>query len=270
MLSLHILIVDDDEWNVAYLTEVLAANGFNNIAGLNDPREVAGYVQKTWPDVVLLDLHMPYLDGFEVLAYLRDAVPVNGFLPVLIITADTDRELRSRAFVEGAFDFLRKPFDELEVVCRVSNLVSSRLLHLQAQERALEVRDAVELRWKITEELNLSTARLATLADGLADAALIEDENLQLVFCNAAFCRRASVSGALAPLNGLGWTGVAARLGLKDPAAFLARASAIRRAGRAVTEEPWPLQGGESLLASYMPVAANDEPRGGVWLFGTP
>ena len=269
MLPLHILIIDDDEWNVAYLTEVLAANGFNNLGGLTDPREVEAYVQSTWPDVVLLDLHMPYLDGFEVLAYLRDAVPANGFLPVLIISADDDKDARSRAFVEGAIDFLKKPFDELEVVSRVSNLVSSRMLHLQVQERSLELRNAIELRWKVTEDLNLAEARLASLADGLTESALIDDENRQIVFCNAAFCRLASVSGALGPLNGLGWQGIAARLGFHDCTGFLARAEAIHRSAHAVSREPWELAEGGSLLLSYIPVAANEEPRGGVWRFAS-
>ena len=86
------------------------------------------------PDLVMLDLHMPKVDGFAVLKQLRESEPAGEFLPVLVLTGDNSSEIRSQALKAGATDFLGKPIDHTEVTLRIKNLLQTRILHRQARE----------------------------------------------------------------------------------------------------------------------------------------
>src|SRR5207249_4554250 len=94
------------------------------------------------PDVVLLDLMMPELDGFQVMRMLREAVPPDDYRPILVLTADVTEEIKHRALTGGAKDFLTKPFDVEEVLLRIGNLLETRRLHriLRGQNEVLEER----------------------------------------------------------------------------------------------------------------------------------
>jgi len=135
-----ILIVDDQEPNVDILTGLLEYQGYTHIISTTDSRQVIDLVRAHEPDLILLDLLMPHLTGFEVLQLLREEVTAQNYLPVLVLTADITAETRKLALTNGATDFLTKPFDLIEVGLRIKNLLATRMLHkqLQSQNQLLE------------------------------------------------------------------------------------------------------------------------------------
>lgn len=140
-----LLIVDDERANVDLLEALLESDGYQRIIGTCDPREVPALVAQHAPDLVLLDLHMPHRHGLDVLADLVSATPAGEYRPVLVLTADATVEARDRALELGARDFLTKPFDAIEVLLRVENLLDTRVLHLDVQ-RAQRRSEQAELR----------------------------------------------------------------------------------------------------------------------------
>lgn len=138
-LHARILIVDDEPANVLLLKEFLTDTS-TEVLGLTDSRQVERSFNEFEPDIVLLDLHMPDVDGQEVLRRLRGPRESLGFLPVVVLTSDTSRLARNSALLLGADDFLTKPLDKTEVVLRVRNLLRMRELfvNLAAANRALE------------------------------------------------------------------------------------------------------------------------------------
>src|SRR6266850_4923019 len=138
----RVLVVDDEEPNVRSLTRILGAAGYGNVLGTTDPRTVADLYRKHDPDVILLDLHMPNLDGLGVLQQLRAIAGPQAYVPVLVLTGDYSPEARRRALSEGAKDFLTKPFEVGEVLLRIRNLLETRYLHreITTQNQLLEKR----------------------------------------------------------------------------------------------------------------------------------
>jgi EAL domain-containing protein (putative c-di-GMP-specific phosphodiesterase class I) len=128
-----VLIVDDAPANVALLTRLLRSADVRQLHGVTDSREAVEVWLQVRPDLVLLDLQMPHLDGFEVMAALRAAAPDGQFVPILVLTADTTPTTRDRALSAGANDFLTKPFDRTEVVLRVRNLLQTGSLYAAVQ-----------------------------------------------------------------------------------------------------------------------------------------
>lgn len=125
----RILIVDDEDANVRLMAHVLQSAGYANLREITDAREVLAEVQEWDPDLVLLDLRMPHIDGFSLLQALREQTSPGEFVPILVLTADAQRETLKRALTAGANDFLTKPLDIDEVVLRVRNLLAIRLSH---------------------------------------------------------------------------------------------------------------------------------------------
>ena len=130
ILKASILIVDDQAANVSLLEQMLRGAGYVSIASTRDPREVCELHCKNRYDLILLDLQMPGMDGFQVMECLKE-IETGGYLPVLVITAKPDHKLR--ALKAGAKDFISKPFDLPEVLIRVYNMLEVRLLHLEAK-----------------------------------------------------------------------------------------------------------------------------------------
>src|SRR5450755_1508800 len=126
IIDASILIVDDQQANVLLLGEMLRDAGYACIASTNDSYEVCALQQKNRYDLILLDLQMPGMDGFQVMEGLKE-IEKDGYLPVLVITAQPDHKLR--ALAAGAKDFVAKPFDLLEVKTRIHNMLEVRLLH---------------------------------------------------------------------------------------------------------------------------------------------
>jgi len=135
ILRASILIVDDQEDNVSLLEDMLRGAGYVSIASTRDPHEVCELYRKNRYSLILLDLEMPGLDGFQVLEGVK-AVETDGYLPVLVITAQPDHMLR--ALKAGARDFISRPFDLAEALVRVHNMLEVRLLHLEAKRRTEE------------------------------------------------------------------------------------------------------------------------------------
>src|SRR6185312_12187088 len=127
-----ILIVDDEKVNIRLLEMILQNAGYMNVFGTTDSRETISLFQDIQPDIVLLDLTMPYMDGYVVMAQLLAKMTVVA-VPILVLTADITTTARHRALKEGAKDFLTKPLDEIEVLLRINNLLENRFrsMHLE-------------------------------------------------------------------------------------------------------------------------------------------
>ncbi|MEI7976582.1 MAG: adenylate/guanylate cyclase domain-containing protein [Betaproteobacteria bacterium] len=131
LLNAKLLIVDDQAANVLLLERLLRSAGYSNISSTQNPTEVLDLHRQNRYDLILLDLNMPEMDGFEVMESLK-GIETEGTLPVLVITAQPNEKLR--ALNLGALDFISKPFDIAEVLARVQNLLQVRLLNLETQK----------------------------------------------------------------------------------------------------------------------------------------
>ncbi len=134
ILNARICIVDDNESNVALLEETLATGGYTSVVSVTDPRKVAELYEAYQPDLILLDINMPYMDGYQVMEQLKE-LDRNDYPPVLVLTAQQDRETRLRSLQSGAKDFLSKPFDHAETLTRIRNMLETRLLHKKVKNQ---------------------------------------------------------------------------------------------------------------------------------------
>ena len=126
ILNASILIVDDQESNVSLLEQLLGEAGYTCVASTMNPQEVCALHRKNHYDLILLDLQMPGMDGFQVIEGLN-TYDADAYLPVLVITAQPGHKLR--ALQAGAKDFISKPFDLVEVKTRIHNMLEVRLLY---------------------------------------------------------------------------------------------------------------------------------------------
>lgn len=124
-----ILVVDDAEANLRLLEELLAKEGFNQVVSTADPLSVVDLYTAFEPDLIMLDLMMPELDGYSILELLSKRIPKNSYLPIIVLTADATIQAKRKALALGAKDFLTKPFDAIEVMLRVWNLLETRALY---------------------------------------------------------------------------------------------------------------------------------------------
>ena len=157
-LDARILLVDDQEPNLLLLKKMLGAQGYVDLTAVSDPREVVPLHTAAPFDLILLDLSMPHMDGFAVMAALKEARP-GVALPVLVLTAQTDYESRIRALDLGARDFLTKPFDRLEVLARIRNHLEVQVLHRQLREHNLLLEDKVRARTQDLHDSQLEIVR---------------------------------------------------------------------------------------------------------------
>ncbi len=127
--SCRILAIDDEEANVLLLRSVLEREGYTDIHCLTDPKKAMRAYIDLEPDIVLLDLMMPEIDGFELLEAFSRHDRAEEFRPILVLTADTTLQARRRALSLGAKDFVAKPFDVIEVGLRIANLLETRILY---------------------------------------------------------------------------------------------------------------------------------------------
>lgn len=157
LTTARIVIVDDEPANIALLVRLLRIAGFTNVSTTTDSTDAADLCARVAPDIILLDLNMPVMDGYEVLEEIGRTMGKEDFLPVLVLTGDVSREAKQRALVAGAKDFLTKPFDLEEVVLRIANLLETRWLHLQLKRQNENLEQIVQQR---TDELWAAVTRL--------------------------------------------------------------------------------------------------------------
>lgn len=144
-----ILVVDDQPPNVKLLERILTSSGFTNVLSTTDSREVSTLYREHQVDLILLDINMPHKSGFDVMEELNE-IESESYLPILVLTAQTDDETRFKALDLGAKDFLTKPFERIEVLTRIRNMLEVRLLHNQVREQNKTLEEKVRIR---TEEL---------------------------------------------------------------------------------------------------------------------
>src|SRR5712672_733394 len=173
ILGARILIVDDQESNVSLLEQVLRESGYTSVASTMNPQEVCKLHRKNRYDLILLDLQMPGMDGFQVMEGLKTNA-ADGYLPVLVITAQPGHKLR--ALQAGAKDFISKPFDLVEVKTRVRNLLEVRLLYKKLENYNKVLEETVQER---TAELRESEARYRSLTELASDWYWEQDESLR-------------------------------------------------------------------------------------------
>jgi len=140
-----ILIVDDMESNIDVLLGLLEIEGYNKIESTTDPRKVVQIVAQFDPDLILLDLMMPHMNGFEVMEQLKiarqNSLNPSKYTPIMVLTADITTEAKHKALKGGAKDFLSKPFDLVEVGFRIKNLLETQYLYQQLTCRNLFLED---------------------------------------------------------------------------------------------------------------------------------
>lgn len=162
----QILIVDDEAKNLDVLTRILRRAGFTNTFATTDPVEGLTLYTELDPDLLLLDLHMPVLDGVAVLERLKQGISRHSYLSVLVLTGDTSQQARRRALAMGAKDFLTKPFEVDEVLLRIHNLLETRQLHREMTQHSNLLEERVRERTAELEATQLDTLeRLAIAAE---------------------------------------------------------------------------------------------------------
>jgi putative two-component system response regulator len=145
----RILIIDDEAANLKLLDKMLRAEGYQDLILIADPREVVGSYQRARPDLILLDINMPHLDGYQVMEQLK-ALHDPLLPPVVILTAQNGKDYLLRALAAGARDFITKPFDRNELLMRARNLLDAHLAHRLIHDQKKVLEEMVQIR---TEEL---------------------------------------------------------------------------------------------------------------------
>ena len=173
ILNAHILIVDDQEPNISLLTQLLIEAGYTNISATMNPQEVCALHRKHQYDLILLDLQMPVMDGFEVMAGLKTN-HADAYMPVIVLTAQPGHKLR--ALQAGAKDFISKPFDLLEIKTRIYNMLVVRFLYKKLENYNKLLEQTVIER---TAELRESEARYRSLTELASDWYWEQDENMK-------------------------------------------------------------------------------------------
>jgi PAS domain S-box-containing protein len=226
-----ILVVDDHEPNVEVLLALLEMKGYTNVRATTDSREVLGLINSFEPDLVLLDLMMPHMSGFDILAALRASGKLNGLMPIMVLTADANIDSKQRALSEGASDFLTKPFAMFEVDLRIRNLLSSVYLLRQQQiqnndlellvsqrtaslEKVKNEIQTSEIKYRVLFEANFDSITVCELneAEGMSkivdcnDGALrmfgySKEELLQMQMCHIEVTDTAAHSNKIAALQ---------------------------------------------------------------------
>jgi putative two-component system response regulator len=144
--SARILVVDDEPQVLSILEHLLKRAGYRHITVTPDSMGCVEMADSFRPDLLLLDLEMPNLDGYGVLERLRSRIPADDFLPVLVLTGDLEPAARHRALSGGAKDFLNKPFDQVEALLRIRNLLETRFLHLRLRRYAAALEERLQVR----------------------------------------------------------------------------------------------------------------------------
>ena len=221
LAAMRILIVDDQPFNIAVMTGMLAEAGYTDVISTRDPRTVPEVCAAQRPDLVLLDFHMPGMTGLEVLGSIAGLIHGADSLPVLIVTSDPTPQRRYDCLSAGARDFLTKPIDQIELLLRVRTHLLTRHLQRAAQRRADELDDAVRVRTVELEEARLESLSILAAVSEYHD----DDTHQHTQRVGATAARLAQVLGMstrfaadmrrAAPLHDLGKVAIPQQILLK-------------------------------------------------------
>jgi len=178
----RILIIDDEPGNVQIFERILKGAGFTNITSITNSLKAVETYESFRPDLIILDLKMPKMDGFEVMAALKKA-EVETYLPILVLTAQRDQPTRMRALQSGAKDFISKPFEMTETLTRVRNMLEVSLLHHEVCEFNLDLEYRVHKRTRELEESRLDIIHRLVRAAGYRN-----NSNLLNFACLGHYC----------------------------------------------------------------------------------
>ena len=210
----RILIIDDEFANVHLLQRYLTGEGFANVRCVSDARQALGSYLEFKPDIVLLDLHMPYFDGFTVMRQMHENTDGGNYIPIVVLTADITNDAKQRALSSGAKDFLNKPLDLTEVLLRVRNLVETRILHLQISSHAQELERKVRERTLELQESKIEILERLAIAGEYRDYTTGEHTrrvaNVAAALAQATGAKPSEVTllGKAAPLHDIGKIGI--------------------------------------------------------------
>ena len=226
-----ILIVDDETKHSNLALDVLRVNGYTNIETLTDPRGVVALLLEWQPDLIVLDLNMPYLDGYQVLDLVVSTKAEDEYLPVLVNSAEDSPQARERVLSSGAVDFLRKPFLAPEFCLRISNLLKLRLQFLQLEQHNQRLEDEVRQRASeaqgyaaVVHEMHLETIeRLARAAEHHDNETAQHTQRVALASCLVAQAlglteQEVNLMRRAAPLHDVGKIGIPDSILLKPAA----------------------------------------------------
>lgn len=199
VLDGKILVVDDEETNVKLLEYLLTQNGFHHIRSTTDPRDVEWIYQEFKPDLVLLDINMPHLDGIQVMEKLQE-LEKETYPSIVVFTADNNDEIKIRSLVSGALDFLAKPFDVVEAMARIKNMLNVRLLHnrvngqnkLLDQKIRLRTQELADTRLEVVQRLGraaeyrdnetgMHVIRMSRYSSLLGEAVQLSNDHCELI-----------------------------------------------------------------------------------------
>jgi putative two-component system response regulator len=224
----RIFVVDDEPGNVLLLEKMLHHAGYRSVFTTTDSRQVLTLCEAYQPDLLLLDLMMPFRSGHQIIEDLYARDTDTGYFPILVLTADVSPESRQRALAAGAKDFLTKPFDHAEVLLRVKNLLETRYLYLQLRNQNQNLEEKVRERTDQLERTNDDLARSQhEILERLARAAEFRDDDTgqhtQRVSRTAALlaqqlgleCNHVELIRSAAPLHDAGKIGISDTILLK-------------------------------------------------------
>lgn len=214
-----ILIVDDQPANVTLIEKMLDIDGYLNVISTTDPTQVEAIYMEQNSDLVLLDLNMPVMDGYQVLSKIREVDP--DYPPIIVLTAQSDRESRIKALDLGARDFLAKPFDRVELMTRIRNMLEVRIMTKAIKNQNLVLDGMVKER---TQELNDTRlevirrlGRAAEYRDDMTGFHIIRMSQYSQLLALAAGMSEAEAEVVLnaSPMHDIGKIGIPDRVLLK-------------------------------------------------------
>lgn len=268
LASLKILLVDDDAATLEFEAVMLQVHGYENLTLETNPRRALVSLNSLRPDLILLDYIMEEMTGMEFLRELRELLPADEFLPVIMVTSEESREIYEQALIEGAADFLNKPIQRMDLVLRVRNLLRARWQHLQlAQRNQLLDREILAHR-QLADNLYATTARFGALLQNLQVGVLVVDENRRRVLTNAFFGDLFDLPEDCLTMT---WDVVPMEericVSFAEPDNFLKRTQDILAARRLVTGETWKLTDGRTIERDFVPVFQDENYFGHLWTY---
>jgi len=244
-----ILIVDDDEISIRLLEEIFDKAGYKNIYTTSDSTQAVEMFISIQPDLLVLDLWMPSVTGFEVMEQLRQMY-VDTFLPIIVLSHDADHQARFKALESGAKDFLNKPYDRVEVLIRFRNLIEAQMLHKQAkdQNRLLEEKVKERTRQLSNTQLDVITrlARAIEYRDSETGLHIVRMSHYSACLAKESGLSSSECDSLLtaAPLHDIGKIGIPDRI--------------LQKPGR-LTDEEWEVMKTHTTIGAELLSGSNSE-----------